>query len=71
LNIGDVGKVVTVKGAGFGRRRILDMGLVPGTRLKVVRRAPLGDPIEFTVRGYELTLRKRDAANVIVELLER
>ncbi|MFX1564028.1 MAG: ferrous iron transport protein A [Promethearchaeota archaeon] len=70
LSIGDVAEVVTVQGTGQGQRRILDMGLVPGTKLKMVRTAPLGDPVEFIVRGYALTLRKQDAANVIVHIVE-
>ena len=71
LTVGDIAEVVTVQGSGQGQRRILDMGVVPGTKIRVVRTAPLGDPIEFTVRGYALTLRKRDAANVIVRLFEK
>jgi ferrous iron transport protein A len=70
LSVGDVAEVVTVQGTGQGQRRILDMGLVPGTKLKVVRTAPLGDPVEFILRGYALTLRKQDAANVIVRIVE-
>lgn len=53
-------------GAAFVRLR--EMGLLPGTRLKLVRRAPLGDPIEIEVRGYHLSLRREEAEHVEVEL---
>ena len=52
------------------RRRILDMGLVRGTRIKVVRAAPLKDPIEFQTSGYDLSLRRDEAKNIIVEVIE-
>jgi ferrous iron transport protein A len=50
--------------------RLMEMGLVPGTELEIVRRAPLGDPIELRVRGYALSLRATEAAHVDVELIE-
>jgi ferrous iron transport protein A len=56
-----------LEGAGAVRRRIMDMGLTRGTSVYVRKVAPLGDPIEITVRGYELSLRKHDAESVIVE----
>ncbi|MGN0688160.1 MAG: ferrous iron transport protein A [Oscillospiraceae bacterium] len=59
-----VGKTVTVKkvnGEGALRRRIMDMGITKGVEITVRKVAPLGDPMEITVRGYELTLRKADA----------
>ena len=49
------------------RKRIADMGIVKGTRIKVVRKAPLGDPVEFELKGYCLSLRKNEAENVYVE----
>ncbi len=49
------------------RKRIADMGIVKGTRIKVVRKAPLGDPVEFELKGYSLSLRKNEAENVYVE----
>ncbi len=64
------GKAVTVKkidGEGAVRRRIMDMGLTKGTQVFVRKVAPLGDPIELTVRGYELSIRKADAQNILVE----
>jgi len=67
LEIGDKGEIISVKSQGEIRRRILDMGLVKGTRFKVLRQAPLGDPIEIFVKGFHLTLRKKEAAGVFVE----
>ena len=66
--IGESGVIVCVKGEGKVRRRLFDMGLTPGSELTMRKKAPLGDPIEITVRGYELTLRKIEAACVEVEL---
>jgi len=64
------GETVTVRkleGAGAIKRRIMDMGITKGTAVFVRKVAPLGDPVEVTVRGYELSLRKQDAENIIVE----
>ncbi len=64
------GETVTIRklnGTGPVRRRIMDMGLTKGVELYVRKVAPLGDPIEITVRGYELSVRKADAANIEVE----
>jgi Fe2+ transport system protein FeoA len=62
------GKIVKVGGGKGGvNRRILDMGVVPGTPVEVERVAPLGDPIQIMVKGYRLTLRKNEAANIQVE----
>ncbi len=58
----------SVGGEGSLRRRLLDLGLTPGTVVMVRKVAPLGDPIEITLRNYELTLRKDEAAQIIVEL---
>ena len=62
------GKVTKVGGEGRMRRRLFDMGITPGAEVVMRKVAPLGDPIEVTVRGYELTLRKAEAACVEVEL---
>lgn len=70
LEQGQRGVVVRVEGKGPARRRMLDMGLAPGAEVQVVRVAPLGDPIEFEVRGYSLSLRKSEASAVIVERAE-
>jgi len=68
LKTGQRGVVVHVGGKGPAKRRMMDMGLVPGSEVKVVRVAPLGDPIEFTVKGYNLSLRKSEASNIQVEI---
>lgn len=65
--IGDSCKVVKLHGEGAIKRRIMDMGLTKGVEVKIVKVAPLGDPIEMTVRGYELSLRKADAELIEVE----
>lgn len=67
VNIGSTCKVVKVTGEGKIRRRLFDMGITQGTEIYVRKRAPLGDPIEVTLRGYELTLRKDEAQLVEVE----
>ena len=65
--IGETVTVVKLTGEGPVKRRIMDMGLTKGTLVHVKKSAPLGDPIELTVRGYELSIRKTEAENVIVE----
>ena len=65
--IGSTVTVVKVGGEGALKRRIMDMGITTGASVHVRKVAPLGDPIEVTVRGYELSLRKDEAENVIVE----
>ena len=67
VKIGGTAKVVKIHGEGALKRRIMDMGLTKGTEVKVRKVAPLGDPIEITVRGYELSLRKEDAETIEVE----
>ena len=67
LKIGQSGKITKVGGEGELRCRLLDMGLIPGTAVKVVKIAPMGDPMEIRLRGYELTLRKEDAAKIETE----
>ncbi len=61
INVGETSKVVKIHGQGALKKRIMDMGITKGTEIYVRKVAPLGDPIEATVRGYELTLRKDDA----------
>ena len=70
LRVGQCGIVVRVGGKGPSRRRMMDMGLVPGSEVKVIRVAPLGDPIEFNVKGYSLSLRKSEAKLIKVEVTE-
>ena len=67
LNIGSVGKIIAVGGEGALRDRFLDMGLTPKTVVKVIKKAPLGDPIEINLRNYELTLLIADAEKIEVE----
>ena len=64
LKTGQSAVIRTVGGAGALRLRLLDMGLIPRTRITLIKTAPMGDPIEICVRGYELTLRKDDARNI-------
>lgn len=64
--IGETVTVVKLHGEGAVRRRIMDMGITKGVEVYVRKVAPLGDPIEVTVRGYELSIRKADAANIEV-----
>ena len=65
--IGDTVKVIKLHGEGAVKRRIMDMGLTRGTEVYVRKVAPLGDPVEITVRGYELSIRKADAEMIEVE----
>ena len=65
--IGQTVKVVKIEGEGAIKRRIMDMGITKGVEIHVRKVAPLGDPVEITVRGYELSLRKEDAEKILVE----
>lgn len=65
--IGDTVKVVKLHGEGAVKRRIMDMGITRGAEVHIRKVAPLGDPVEVTVRGYELSLRKADAEMIEVE----
>ncbi len=67
LKVGESAVIKALHGAGAVRRRIMDMGLTRGTALTVRKVAPLGDPMELTVRGYELSVRKADAEMIEVE----
>lgn len=64
--LGETVKVVKLEGAGSIKRRIMDMGITKGTEIFIRKVAPLGDPIEVNVRGYELSLRKSDAEMILV-----
>jgi len=68
LNPGQEGTVMSIGQRGPMRKRLMDMGVTPGIKVKVVKVAPLGDPIEINIRGYELSLRKNEAENIEVEL---
>ncbi len=67
LKVGQTATVKRISGAGAVKRRIMDMGVTKGTEIHVRKVAPLGDPIEVTVRGYELSVRKADAQIIEVE----
>ncbi len=69
FTVGESGRIVAVTGEGRVRRRLFDMGVTPGATLIMRKKAPLGDPVEITIRGYELTLRKSEAACAEVEVL--
>jgi len=64
LKIGQSGTIATVGGEGALRLRFLDMGLIPGTSVLLQKVAPIGDPIQIQVRGYELTIRREDARRI-------
>lgn len=64
--VGDTVKVIKLYGEGAVKRRIMDMGLTKGVEVHIRKVAPFGDPIEITVRGYELSIRKADAENIEV-----
>lgn len=66
VKIGETVTVQKIEGEGAVKRRIMDMGITKGVDLYVRKVAPLGDPVEITVRGYELTIRKFDAENIII-----
>ena len=68
FSIGDRGIIKSISGEGKARRRLFDMGVTPGAEVTLRKKAPLGDPIEVTIRGYELTLRKNEACLVVCEL---
>lgn len=67
VKVGETATVVKLHGEGATKRRIMDMGLTKGTEVYIRKVAPLGDPIEITIRGYELSIRKADAELIEVE----
>ena len=71
LQIGSSGIVLKVEGEGKLRRRIFDMGITPNTEIYLRKKAPLGDPIEITLRGYELTLRLKEADNIVMKEINK
>ncbi len=68
---GETGLVKSVEGDGKIRRRLFDMGVTPGAKVVLRKKAPMGDPIELTIRGYELSLRKAEAALVNIEVEDK
>ncbi len=67
VKVGQTVEVAKINGDGAIKRRIMDMGVTKGTKLYIRKVAPLGDPVEVTIRGYELTIRKEDAQNIEVK----
>ncbi len=70
LKIGETAQVTKVGGKGALRQHILDMGVIPGAEVTLIKLAPLGDPLELRVHGYELTLRLEDAGKIDVEKID-
>ena len=68
FKIGETGLIKKVEGEGRLRRRLFDMGVTPGAKVYLRKKAPLGDPLEVTIRNYELTLRKSEACLVVLEV---
>jgi Fe2+ transport system protein FeoA len=69
LKKGDRGKVITISGGGSVHRRLMDMGLITGSEVEMQGVAPLGDPLEIRVKGYNLSLRKNEATDITVEVI--
>ena len=70
FKVGETGLIIKVEGEGRLRRRLFDMGVTPGATVYLRKKAPLGDPLEVTIRGYELTLRKSEACLVVLNVKE-
>lgn len=68
LNPGQSARIVSIGQKGLLRKRLMDMGVTSGVRIKVIKVAPLGDPIEINIRGYKLSLRNNEAENINVEI---
>lgn len=69
MKVGETGTIVTLHGSGNVKHRLIDMGLVSGTKIQVVKFAPLGDPVEIKVKNFELALRTSEAGMIDVEVL--
>lgn len=67
LKLGETGIILKIEGDKKLRKRLMDMGMLPGTDVKIVKVAPLGDPIEMKIKGFHLTIRKEDAKNILIE----
>lgn len=68
MKIGESGKIIEVNGQGDVKRRMIDLGITPGVYILLKKYAPLGDPMEVRVRGYNVALRKSEAENIVVEV---
>ena len=64
---GQRGRVVRLRHRGRLKRRMLDMGIVPGVEIEMIRKAPFGDPLEYRLRGYHISIRKREGDGIIVQ----
>ena len=71
LKIGESARIKAVGGEGALRQHFLDMGVVPGAEIKLMKLAPMGDPMEFRIHGYELTLRVADAEKIEIEEIQK
>jgi ferrous iron transport protein A len=69
LSLGETARIRSVGATGPMKRRLMDMGLVPGEEVRIIKVAPLGDPIEITVKSYSLSLRKKEAEGIAVEVV--
>ena len=65
----DKGTIIKITGHGSLKRRLLDMGIIPGSELEIIRVAPFGDPVEIIIKRYNLSLRKEEAKQILVEVL--
>lgn len=70
FSVNEEGKVKKIEAEGKIKRRLFDMGVTPGAEIKLKKLAPLGDPIEVTIRGYELSLRKDEANKILMEVVK-
>ncbi|SHJ58678.1 FeoA family protein [Paramaledivibacter caminithermalis] len=68
--IGSKVKVISLQSTGLLRRRMLDLGLIPGTQIEVIRQSPLGDPIAYGIKGAQIALRKEEAKHIKVDSME-
>ncbi|KXS44165.1 ferrous iron transport protein A [Methanolobus zinderi] len=67
---GDLARITKVRVKGPARRKLFDMGMVAGSEVELIRKAPLGDPLEFRIKGYNLSIRKDEAKQIFVHLIE-
>lgn len=70
LKVGQKATIKKFKGENTAKKAILEMGVIPGETIEVVRVAPLGDPIDFLIKGYQLSFRKKNASLILVEVIE-
>ena len=67
LSVGETGSIAKIGTVGALKQRFMDMGITKGTEIKIIKIAPLGDPIEIELRGYNLSIRKEDAENILIK----